>query len=125
MECASEVCRAPLQQVRGVNSDPGNGIQGGFAVAETLTSVRVALITGANQGIGFEIARQLGKQGILVIASARDKQKGLAAAETLQREGLQVHSLVLDVTVQSTIDAAVAEVDRKFGKLDILMNNAG
>jgi NAD(P)-dependent dehydrogenase (short-subunit alcohol dehydrogenase family) len=125
MKCASEVCRARLQQVRGVNSDPGNGIQGGFAMTETLTSARVALITGANQGIGFEIARQLGKQGILVIASARDKQKGLAATERLQREGLQAHSLVLDVTVQSTIDAAVAEVDRKFGKLDILVNNAG
>src|SRR5450759_2663806 len=125
MKCASEVCRARLQQVRGVNSDPGNGIQGGFAMTEPLTSPRVAHITGAKQGIGFEIARQLCKQGILVIASARDKQKGLAATERLQREGLQAHSLVLDVTVQSTIDAAVAEVDRKFGKLDILVNNAG
>ena len=97
----------------------------GFAVAETFGSKRVALITGANQGIGFEIARQLGKQGIVVIASARNKQKGLAAAEALQREGFQAHSLVLDVTVQSTIDAAASEVDRQFGKLDILMNNAG
>jgi NAD(P)-dependent dehydrogenase (short-subunit alcohol dehydrogenase family) len=114
-----------LQQGRVVNSDPGDGIQGGFAVPETVTSARVALITGANQGIGFEIARQLGKLGIFVIASARDKQKGLAATETLQREGVQALSLVLDVTVQSTIDAAVAEVDRKFGKLDILVNNAG
>ena len=77
---------------------------------ETVTSARVALITGANHGIGFEIARQLGKLGIFVIASARDKQKGLAATETLQREGVQALSLVLDVTVQSTIDAAVAEI---------------
>ena len=86
---------------------------------------RIALITGANQGIGFEIARQLGKQGILVIASARDKQKGLAAVAKLQGEGIEAQSLVLDVTSQPTIDAAVAEVDRKFGKLDILVNNAG
>jgi NAD(P)-dependent dehydrogenase (short-subunit alcohol dehydrogenase family) len=94
-------------------------------VAESLNSARVALITGANQGIGFEIARQLGKLGIVVIASARDKQKGLAAAAKLQGEGFQAHSLVLDVTAQPTIDAAVVEIDRKFGRLDILVNNAG
>jgi NAD(P)-dependent dehydrogenase (short-subunit alcohol dehydrogenase family) len=70
-------------------------------VAESLGSAKVALITGANQGIGFEIARQLGKKGILVIASARDKQKGLAAVANLQGEGLQAHSLVLDVTASS------------------------
>ena len=94
-------------------------------MAERVASARVALITGANQGIGFEIARQLGKQGILVIASARDKQKGLAAVAKLQQEGAKAQSLVLDVTAQPTIDAAAAEVEREFGKLDILVNNAG
>jgi NAD(P)-dependent dehydrogenase (short-subunit alcohol dehydrogenase family) len=97
---------------------------GGFVVAEAHISDRVALITGANQGIGFEIARQLGKQGITVIASARDRQRGLKATETLQGEGIDAHSLVLDVTDQRTIDAAVAEVNGKFAKLDILVNNA-
>jgi NAD(P)-dependent dehydrogenase (short-subunit alcohol dehydrogenase family) len=102
---------------------------GGIIVVEAIDSERVAervaLITGANQGIGFEIARQLGKQGIIVLACARDKQKGLAAAEKLQREGFKVRSILLDVTDQRTIDAAAAEVDRTFGKLDILVNNAG
>jgi NAD(P)-dependent dehydrogenase (short-subunit alcohol dehydrogenase family) len=86
---------------------------------------RIALITGANQGIGFEIARQLGKLGIVVFACARDRQKGLAAVDSLQREGIKAHSLLLDVTDQRTIDAAASEVDRAFGKLDILVNNAG
>ena len=93
-------------------------------MTETPASVRVALVTGANQGIGFEIARQLGQQGIAVFASARDEQKGLVATETLRREGISAHSLVLDVTDQATINAAAAEVERQFGKLDILVNNA-
>ena len=93
-------------------------------MAETLSPVRVALITGANQGIGFEIARQLGKQGIVVLVSARNKQKGLAATETLLQEGIQAQGLILDVTDQRTIEAAATEVERKFGKLEILVNNA-
>jgi NAD(P)-dependent dehydrogenase (short-subunit alcohol dehydrogenase family) len=94
-------------------------------VKETFHSERVALITGANQGIGFEIARQLGKQGVIVFACARDKRKGLAATEILKQQGIKAHSLLLDVTDQGTIDAAAAEVGRTFGKLDILVNNAG
>jgi NAD(P)-dependent dehydrogenase (short-subunit alcohol dehydrogenase family) len=94
-------------------------------VVDGHNAAQVALITGANQGIGFEIARQLGKQGIIIIASARDKQRGIKAVETLRSDGIQAHSLVLDVTDQRTIDDAVTEVERKFGKLDILVNNAG
>ena len=92
---------------------------------EANNPAKVALITGANQGIGFEIARQLGKQGIIVFASARDKQRGMKAVEKFQDEGIQAHNLILDVTDQRTIDDAVAEVERRFGKLDILVNNAG
>ena len=91
----------------------------------THSAEQVALITGANKGIGFEIARQLGKQGITVLVGARDSHRGRKAVETLQGEGIRAQELVLDVTNQRTIDAAVAEVDRKFGKLDILVNNAG
>jgi NAD(P)-dependent dehydrogenase (short-subunit alcohol dehydrogenase family) len=86
---------------------------------------KVALITGANQGIGFEIARQLGKRDMTVIASARDQLRGTQAVEKLRAEGFQAHFLLLNVTDQATIDAAANQVARQFGKLDVLMNNAG
>ena len=85
----------------------------------------VALITGANKGIGFETARQLGRLGIAILLGARDRERGRRAAETLCAEGVQARPIVLDVTDQSTIDAAAAQIEREFGKLDILVNNAG
>jgi NAD(P)-dependent dehydrogenase (short-subunit alcohol dehydrogenase family) len=86
---------------------------------------RVALVTGANKGIGFETARQLGRLGITVLLGARDGKRGQRAAETLRVEGIDARHVVLDVTDQSTIDAATVEVERQFGRLDILVNNAG
>lgn len=100
-------------------------IEGRLAVAEEHSQERVALITGANQGIGFEIARQLGQQGITILVAARNKQRGLDATKKLQEQDIRAHALVLDVTDQRTIDSAAAEVARTFGKLDILVNNAG
>jgi NAD(P)-dependent dehydrogenase (short-subunit alcohol dehydrogenase family) len=94
-------------------------------VAETHGEKRVALITGANKGIGFETARQLGRQGITVLIGSRDRQRGRKAAGVLHEEGFDAQDIVLDVTNQSTIDAAAAEVQKRFGKLDILVNNAG
>ncbi len=94
-------------------------------MAETHSGKRVALITGANQGIGFETARQLGKRGITVFVGSRDKQRGQKAVETLRGEGADARLIVLDVTKQSEIDAAATQVGRDFGKLDILVNNAG
>jgi NAD(P)-dependent dehydrogenase (short-subunit alcohol dehydrogenase family) len=88
-------------------------------------SERVALITGANKGIGFAVARGLGQQGITVLVGSRNQQAGERAASALLAEGLKARALVIDVTDQGTIDAAAAEVDRAFGKLDILVNNAG
>lgn len=85
---------------------------------------RVALITGANKGIGLETARQLGKQGITVLVGSRDRQRGEKATNALRSEGIDARSLSLDVTKQATIDAAAADVAREFGKLDILVNNA-
>lgn len=87
--------------------------------------MRVALITGANKGIGLETARQLGKQGITVIIGARDKAKGEQAAETLRHEGIDAHPLKLDVTNAEDRAKAVKFVADQFGKLDILINNAG
>jgi NAD(P)-dependent dehydrogenase (short-subunit alcohol dehydrogenase family) len=87
---------------------------------------KIALITGANKGIGFETARQLAQSGgIHVIMAARDRAKGVAAALTLQGEGLDVEALTLDVTEAASIAAAVQQISSKFGHLDILINNAG
>ncbi|HWF66617.1 MAG TPA: SDR family oxidoreductase [Acidobacteriaceae bacterium] len=86
---------------------------------------KVALITGANKGIGLETARQLGQQGIVVIAAARDFNKSEHAAKVLRGEGIDARSLKLDVTSAQDRDAAVKFVQQHFGKLDILVNNAG
>jgi NAD(P)-dependent dehydrogenase (short-subunit alcohol dehydrogenase family) len=85
----------------------------------------VALITGANKGIGLESARQLGKQGITVILAARDTAKSEEAARTLRAEGIDAHPLKLDVTNAQDRDAAVKFIGEHSGKLDILVNNAG
>jgi NAD(P)-dependent dehydrogenase (short-subunit alcohol dehydrogenase family) len=87
---------------------------------------KIALITGANKGIGFETARQLAASGgVHVVLAARDRAKGVDAALKLQAEGLDVEALTLDVTDAASIAAAVKEIDKKFGRLDILVNNAG
>lgn len=85
----------------------------------------IALITGANKGIGLEIARQLGTQGITVLIGARDEKRGSEAAEKLQAENIDAHAVQLDVTNQQSIDAAAKHIESEFGKLDILVNNAG
>lgn len=86
---------------------------------------KIALITGANKGIGLEIARQLGKQGIKVLLGVRDENRGREAAEKLQGEHIDAHVVQLDVTNQDTIDATANHIESEFGKLDILVNNAG
>jgi NAD(P)-dependent dehydrogenase (short-subunit alcohol dehydrogenase family) len=82
----------------------------------------VALVTGANKGIGLETARQLAAQGITVFLGSRDLAKGEAAAKTLTGD---VRAIQLDVTDAASVAAAVATVEKEFGKLDILVNNAG
>lgn len=89
------------------------------------TGKKVALISGANKGIGLETARQLGKQGITVLLGARDLAKGEAAAEQLKKEGIDVRAVKFDVVNAADITAAAALVAKEFGKLDILINNAG
>ena len=86
---------------------------------------KVALITGANKGIGLEIARQLGKQGITVILGSRDPHKGQAAADALKAEGIDAHTVKLEVTDAADREAVLAFLQKQFGKLDILVNNAG
>lgn len=86
---------------------------------------KVALITGANKGLGFEMARQLGQAGVKVVLAARDPQKGGAAAQKLEHEGLDVEFLKLEVTDKNDHLAASRYLEEKFGRLDILINNAG
>jgi len=92
---------------------------------KSMNDDKIALITGANKGIGLEIARQLGTQGITVLLGVRDENRGQEAAEKLQTEHINAHTVQLDVTNQDSIDAAANYIESKFGRLDILVNNAG
>ncbi len=85
----------------------------------------VALITGANKGIGLEIARQLGRQGVTVLIGARDEGRGREAAGGLRSPGIDAYHVSLDVTDVATIAPLPALIERQFGRLDILVNNAG
>lgn len=86
---------------------------------------QVALVTGANKGLGLEISRQLAKQGITVVMGSRSEEKGTAAVEQLRQEGLEVYLVKLDVTNSDDIEALPGFLQEKFGRLDILINNAG
>jgi NAD(P)-dependent dehydrogenase (short-subunit alcohol dehydrogenase family) len=85
----------------------------------------IALVTGANKGIGREISRQLAAKGILVLMGARDRERGEKSVADLRAEGLPVVYMQIDVTSQPSVDHAAAEVERIHGRLDILVNNAG
>ncbi len=86
---------------------------------------RIALVTGANKGIGKEIARQLAKHGVHVIMGARNLERGQAAVNELGQAGLSVELVQLDVTDDQSVAAAAETIKQKHGKLDILVNNAG
>lgn len=90
-----------------------------------MNTSRIVLVTGANRGLGFEICRQLGTQGHTTLVAARDTAKGEAAAEKLRSEGIDAHAVTLDAADSASIRAAVAHVQKQFGVLDVLVNNAG
>ena len=91
----------------------------------SIEETRIALVTGANKGLGKEISRQLSAKGHLVVMGARDRQRGEEVVAELRVQGLPVEFIPLDVTSQASVDDAAAEVERRFGRLDILVNNAG
>lgn len=84
----------------------------------------LAIVTGANRGIGLEVCRQLGQHGFRVLLGSRTLAKGTAAAEPLQRAGLAVEAWPLDVADPASVEAARAMVADRFGRLDVLVNNA-
>ncbi len=89
-----------------------------------MTKNKIAFITGANRGLGFEIGRQLGKLKIKVLLGARNEQSGLEAAEQLKSEGVDAEYIPIDVSDNESIKNAASMVKTNYGKLDILVNNA-
>jgi NAD(P)-dependent dehydrogenase (short-subunit alcohol dehydrogenase family) len=86
---------------------------------------KVALVTGANKGIGLGIARGLGALGMTVLVGARDRERGEAAASALRKEGADARWIAIDVTDARSIAAAASAIAEEHGKLDVLVNNAG
>lgn len=85
----------------------------------------VALITGANRGIGFAVARDFAHHGVLPVLGARDLGRGIAARDALLDEGCHAEVVELDVTSDLQVGAAIARTLERFGRIDILINNAG
>lgn len=86
---------------------------------------KTALITGANKGIGFEIARKLAAAGLNVIIGARNEERARKAVDTLAAEGFVVEAVDLDIDSSESVASAAAWIDKKHGRLDVLVNNAG
>jgi len=86
---------------------------------------KVAVVTGANRGIGFETCRQLAKRGMRVVLAARDERKGRAAAERLRKEELDVDSAPLDVSDDASVREFARHIAKTYGRVDVLVNNAG
>jgi NAD(P)-dependent dehydrogenase (short-subunit alcohol dehydrogenase family) len=90
-----------------------------------VTATKLALITGANKGIGFEAARQLAQRGFCVLIGARQALAGQDAAKKLTTEGGEAEFVLLDVTSDNSVEEAARAVGEKHGRLDVLVNNAG
>lgn len=90
-----------------------------------VSSKKVALITGANKGIGYEIARQLGAQGITVYIGSRNELRGITSVNRLVTEGIDAKPVIIDLNDSGSIDDAVHLIKTEHGHLDILVNNAG
>lgn len=85
---------------------------------------RIALVSGGNRGIGLEIARQLARRGVKVVIGSRNLERGRVAVQSIVEEGYPVEVVQLDTTEESSVAAAVEEIARHHGRIDILVNNA-
>ncbi|KOX27501.1 dehydrogenase [Saccharothrix sp. NRRL B-16348] len=90
-----------------------------------MSEQKVALVTGANKGIGRGVAEHLAALGMTVLVGARDRRRGEEAAEALRAVGGDAHAVTLDVTDQATVREVARHVEERFGRLDVLVNNAG
>jgi NAD(P)-dependent dehydrogenase (short-subunit alcohol dehydrogenase family) len=88
-------------------------------------TTKIALITGANKGIGFETARQLGALDMTVLVGARDEDRGREAERALRDGGADARFVSLDVTDGKSVELAAEWIGREYGRLDVLVNNAG
>src|SRR5271169_4701870 len=86
---------------------------------------KIALVTGANKGIGYEIARQLGERGYHVLVGSRKTDAGKQAAASLQKGGASAGFVEIDVSNRASIAEAARTVAAQFDHLDVLVNNAG
>jgi NAD(P)-dependent dehydrogenase (short-subunit alcohol dehydrogenase family) len=86
---------------------------------------RVAVVTGANRGIGFEICRQLARRDLAVVLTSRSAAKGRIALKALREEGIELDYSPLDVTSPVSVKALAGYLERRYGRLDVLVNNAG
>ena len=93
-------------------------------MTEHATHQKIALITGANKGIGRAAAGQLAALGMTVLIGARDPRRGDEAAAALRAAGGSAHAVTLDVTDQATARAAAQQIEERFGHLDVLINRA-
>tara|TARA_R110001632_G_scaffold50409_1_gene125791 strand:- start:64270 stop:65019 length:750 start_codon:yes stop_codon:yes gene_type:complete len=87
-----------------------------------MTNNLTALVTGANKGIGLQIAKDLSKNGFIVLIGSRKIEEGIKAAQSI---GPNAHAVQLDVTNETSISAAASRIHEEFGRLDVLVNNAG
>ena len=94
-------------------------------MSEKTAHQKIALVTGANKGIGRGAAEQLAELGMTVLIGARDPRRGEEAAAALRVAGGDVHAVTLDVTDPTTVQEAAKQVEERFGHLDVLINNAG
>ena len=85
----------------------------------------IALVTGANKGIGLEICRQLAQKGFHVLLGSRDEARGQEAAASLAQDGGLVEAIVVDLAASATFENARKLIEERFGRLDVLINNAG
>jgi NAD(P)-dependent dehydrogenase (short-subunit alcohol dehydrogenase family) len=94
-------------------------------MSEQTTHQKIALVTGANKGIGRAAAEQLAALGMTVLIGARDPRRGEEAGAALRAAGGDAHAVTLDVTDPTTVQEAAKHIEERFGHLDVLINNAG
>jgi NAD(P)-dependent dehydrogenase (short-subunit alcohol dehydrogenase family) len=101
------------------NRPMSDGLAGGVAVRQ------IALVTGANRGLGREVARRLAHRGLIVLLGSRDLERGVDTAKELAAAGAHTSPISLDVTDPGSVEAAVERIRDDHGRLDVLVNNAG